>query len=88
VWFVRLVLSILAGVTSLFLLVPSGCNDVGGVPSWERCTSLLGLPTPLLGEVLGLGGLWDVILPFALAVIISVMIWLVLESSLGRGRHE
>jgi len=44
----RSVVSVVAGVAAAvayFLLVlPSGCNDVGGVPSWERCITVLGTP--------------------------------------------
>jgi hypothetical protein len=38
-------LSVLAGVVSgLLFLMPWGCADVGGVSSWERCTSTMGTP--------------------------------------------
>jgi hypothetical protein len=41
-------LSVLAGVVaflaSFFFLMPWGCADVGGVSSWERCTTAMGTP--------------------------------------------
>lgn len=44
----RTIVSVIAGVAATvayFLLVlPSGCNDVGGAPSWERCITVLGTP--------------------------------------------
>jgi len=44
-YFVRAVLSLAAGVTLVLAVSTFGCDDVGGVPSWERCHSFLGNPT-------------------------------------------
>ena len=57
----RPVLSVAAGMVTLLSTMVAGCNDVGGVPSWERCHTWLGNPTvdwpgaPLLTLALGLG---------------------------------
>jgi hypothetical protein len=42
---VRVALACVAGLVALLVILPSGCNDVGGVPDWERCWSFLGNPT-------------------------------------------
>jgi hypothetical protein len=61
----RAVLSLAAGVTLVLAVSTYGCDDVGGVPSWERCHSFLSNSTiewwgllslvPLVAGV-GLGG--------------------------------
>ena len=53
--------SVAAGVVTLLSTMVAGCNDVDGVPSWERCHTWLGTPTvdwpgaPLFSLALGLG---------------------------------
>ena len=57
----RPMLSVAAGVVTLLSTVVAGCNDVDGVPSWERCQTWLGNPTvdwpgaPLFALALALG---------------------------------
>ena len=57
----RPMLSVAAGVATLLSTAAAGCNDEGGVPSWERCYTWLGNPTvdwpgaPLFALALGLG---------------------------------
>ena len=57
----RPMLSVTAGVVTLLSTMVAGCNDEGGVPSWERCQTWLGNPTvdwpgaPLLALALSLG---------------------------------
>ena len=54
-------MSVAAGVVTLLSTMIAGCNDVGGVPSWERCHTWLGNPTvdwpgaPLFALALSLG---------------------------------
>lgn len=57
----RPMLSVAAGVVTLLGTAAAGCDDEGGVPSWERCDTWLGNPTvdwpgaPLLALALSLG---------------------------------
>ena len=57
----RPMLSVAAGVVTLLSTVVAGCNDVDGVPSWERCQTWLGNPivdwpgAPLFALALALG---------------------------------
>ena len=57
----RAMLSVGAGAVTLLSTMVAGCNDEGGVPSWERCQTWLGNPTvdwpgaPLLALALALG---------------------------------
>jgi len=83
-WFVRAVLSALAGFTVLILTMPAGCGDVGGVPSWERCSSFIGLPAIALGDDLGIGSTWNWLGPMLLAAVIAALVWAILGPVLGR----
>ena len=57
----RPMLSVAAGVVTLLSTAVAGCDDEGGVPSWERCDTWLGNPTvdwpgaPLFVLALSLG---------------------------------
>ena len=57
----RPMLSLAAGVTSFLSAFVAECDDVAGVPSWERCNTFLGTPAvdwpgaSLLALALGLG---------------------------------
>ena len=57
----RSTLSVAVGVVTLLSTAAAGCDDEGGVPSWERCHTWLGNPTvdwpgaPLFALALGLG---------------------------------
>ena len=57
----RPMLSLAAGVATFLSTFVAGCDDVAGVPSWERCHTFLGSPAvdwpgaSLLALVLALG---------------------------------
>ncbi|MEA2010979.1 MAG: hypothetical protein U9N78_09770 [Actinomycetota bacterium] len=60
----RIVLSVVAGVVTFLGTMTAFCDDIGGVPSWERCRSWLGNPiiewpggnfSPLFALAFGLG---------------------------------
>ena len=42
---VRIILSGGAGLVAFLATMPGACDDVIG-PAWERCTSMIGWPTP------------------------------------------
>ncbi len=77
----RTVASVVSGVVSfaasVVFLVPAGCADVGGVPSWERCTSMVGTPAPSLSDF-GLANQFDILIPLAISVFAAVFIWMLL----------
>jgi hypothetical protein len=80
----RTVASVLAGgiafAGAFYFLMPAGCDDVGGVPSWERCTSLGGTPAFSLSD-LGLPNQFDILIPlFAFALVASIT-WLLLGAT-------
>ncbi len=60
----RIILSSAAGVLAFLGTMTAYCDDIGGVPSWERCSSWLGNPiiewpggnlSPLFPVALGVG---------------------------------
>ena len=66
----------LAGLVGWYLVFfPTGCDDVGGVPSWERCSSPLGWPAFSV-EDLGLDATLDIVQPLVAAILIGVITWL------------
>lgn len=74
----RVAASIISGVIALIgsflFLTPTGCDDRGGVPSWERCTSALGLPAFSV-EDLGLDNTFDILIPLLIAGIVGWAVW-------------
>jgi len=53
-----------------------GCDDVGGVPSWERCRSALGNPIiEWPGRDLG------IIFPLLIAIAVGIVTWWLLGRS-------
>ena len=76
---VRLAFSLFAGVVTFLGTMTLGCDDAGGVPSWERCTSWLG--NPILEWP---GGDWNLVFPIVLAIVVGSGAWWVL----GRFEQE
>lgn len=72
-------LSVLGFALVVVFVMPTGCADVGGVPSWERCTTLLGTPAFSV-EDLGLDNTFDIALPLLAAVVAGVVSWHALGS--------
>jgi hypothetical protein len=82
------VISLLAGgiafAGAFYYLMPTGCNDVGGVPSWERCTSLGGTPAFSLSD-LGLPNQFDILIPLIAFAVVASVVWLLL-GCIGKDR--
>lgn len=75
----RIAATVIAGVVAFIaavvLVIPSGCDDVGGVPSWERCITMLGTPAYSVEDV-GLASSWNVVIPFLLGAIAALITWI------------
>lgn len=54
-----------AGVVTFLgtFLIPRGCDDVGGVSSWERCTSAMGARPTFSVEDWGLDSNFNILIP-------------------------
>lgn len=74
----RVAASVISGVIALvgsfLFLTPTGCNEVGGVPSWERCTSAMGLPAFSV-EDLGLDATLNILIPLIFAFLVGWLVW-------------
>lgn len=67
-------LSFLAFALVVVFVMPTGCGDVGGAPSWERCTTMLGTPAFSV-EDFGLNNTFDIVLPLLAGVVAGVGLW-------------
>ena len=80
----RTVTSVVAGLVAFagafFYLMPAGCDDVGGVPSWERCTSFGGTPAFSLSDF-GLVNQFDILIPLLAFAITTTVVWLLLAAT-------
>jgi hypothetical protein len=89
----RAIASVITGavatVVAFLFLVPAGCNDVGGVPTWERCTSFLGTPAFSV-EGFGWDNTLDVIQPVLVGLLVGLITWglMGLSSSSGDGAQS
>jgi len=68
------ILGVVAFVGAVVFLFPSGCADVAGVPSWERCTTLVGTPAFSFTDW-GLDNLFDILMPLVMGVLAGGLSW-------------
>ena len=55
---------VVAFVGAYMFLFPTGCSDVGGVSSWERCNTVMGNPAFSLSDW-GLANQFDILIPLS-----------------------
>ena len=68
-------IAVVAGLVGWYVFFfPSGCADVGGVPSWERCSSSVGWPAFSVQD-LGLSATLDIVQPLVAGVLLGVCMW-------------
>lgn len=72
------VAGLLGTLVSFPFLVPSGCNDVDGVPSWERCISFVGTPAFSV-EDFGWDNTLDVLQPLLAGLLVALVTWWILS---------
>lgn len=75
---VSLILAAVATVGAYLFLVPAGCNDVGGVSSWQRCTSVMGTPAFSV-EDWGVDATLNVLSPLLIGVAVGLVTWWAIE---------
>jgi hypothetical protein len=73
------IIGVVAFVGSYAFLFPSGCAEVDGMPSWERCTTLIGTPAFSLTDW-GLDNTFDILIPLVVAVLAGAVTWRLLGS--------
>jgi NhaP-type Na+/H+ or K+/H+ antiporter len=65
-------IGVVAFVGSYLFLFPSGCDDIGGVSSWERCITAIGTPAFSLTDW-GLDNKFDILIPLVVGVLAGVV---------------
>ena len=85
---VSVVASVLVFVGLVLFVFPSGCNDQGGVPSWERCTTPIGTPAFSV-EDWGWDSSLNVIPPVVIAVLVGLVVrWMLRHRAARKGIPE
>jgi hypothetical protein len=83
---ITVVASVLAFVAVVLFVFPSGCQDLGGVPSWERCTTYLGTPAFSV-EDFGWGSELNIVVPLVATALVAVGTWWLL-GRLGQNNRQ
>ena len=74
----RAILSGGAGFVALLAIMPGGCDDVPG-PAWERCESMIGVPSLIASEV---PQLFVLVVVLAISVGVGWLVWWLLGKAL------
>lgn len=61
-------------IGSYVFVFPSGCAEVEGMSSWERCTTLIGTPAFSLTDW-GLDNQFDILIPLVVGVLAGGVTW-------------
>jgi hypothetical protein len=68
---IRIVLAVWVGIGTFLGTMVAGCDDVGGVPTWERCTTWLGTPALIDWP----DGTLDLVIPLLLGSLVGGGVW-------------
>ena len=69
------IVGVVTFVAAILFLFPSGCAEVEGLPSWERCTTWIGTPAFSLTDWWDLNNQFDILLPLAIGVLSGLVTW-------------
>ena len=68
------VIGVVAFIGGYMFLFPTGCADVGGMSSWERCTTVMGNPAFSLSDW-GFANQFDILIPLAVGLLVGAATW-------------
>lgn len=68
------IIGLIAFVGGFMFLLPQGCEEELGVPSWERCNTWMGGPALSVSD-LGLAHEFDILIPLAVGVLAGGLTW-------------
>jgi len=71
---ISVILGLVAFVVGYMFLFPTGCNEPGGVSSWERCVTVMGNPAFSLSDW-GLANQFDILIPLAVGILVGGVTW-------------
>lgn len=77
-----MITGVVATIATFPLLVPAGCNEEAGVPSWEQCTSFLGTPAFSVSDF-GWDATLDAIQPLLVGLLVGLLVWWVSRPARG-----
>ena len=80
------IVGVIVFALAVMFLMPTGCADVAGVPSWERCTTMMGTPAFSVNDF-GLANQFDILVPFGLAIVASLVTWFVVTAANEERAH-
>lgn len=82
------VVGVVAFVVAYMFFFPTGCADIDGMTSWERCTTVMGNPAFSLSDW-GLANQFDILIPLAVAVLAAfATLWLLGSPSTEQARRQ
>ena len=67
-------IGVAAFIGSCVFVFPSGCAEVSGMSSWERCTTLIGTPAFSLTDW-GLDNTFDILIPLVVGGFAGGVTW-------------
>jgi hypothetical protein len=67
------IVGVITFVGAYLFLFPTGCADVDGMSSWERCVTVMGNPALSPAEELGIANQFDIIIPLAVGALAGVV---------------
>lgn len=70
---ISVIVGVVAFVGAYLFLFPTGCADVDGMSSWDRCTTVMGNPAFSVAEELGIANQFDIVIPLAVGVLAGVV---------------
>jgi hypothetical protein len=82
------IVGVVAFVGAYLFLFPNGCADVGGMSSWERCSTVMGNPAFSVAEELGLANQFDIVIPLAVGFLAGAVTSWLLRSRIADGEKE
>lgn len=74
------IVGVIVFALAVVFLLPTGCNEQGGVPSWERCTTMMGTPAFSVNDF-GFANQFDILIPLGLAFLTGVITWFVVAAA-------
>jgi len=65
-------IGVVAFVAAYVFLFPTGCAAADGVPSWERCITVIGTPAFSLTDW-GIDNTFDILIPLAIGIPVGLV---------------
>jgi hypothetical protein len=74
------IVGVIVFALAVMFIMPTGCNEEGGVPSWERCTTMMGTPAFSVNDF-GLANQFDILVPLLVGVLAATITWFVVTAA-------